>query len=84
MKDDMRHPGSIMGQMERTALRNRMSGPCDDDVESTAPYIEILPEETDHEEPSPLDFTRERVREEGFSTHTQHRKKMPRVFDMDE
>jgi len=33
------------------------SGPCEDDVEVTAPYIGILPDESNHEQPSPLNFT---------------------------
>lgn len=32
------------------------SGPCEDDIELTAPYVGILPEETSHEHPSPLRF----------------------------
>jgi hypothetical protein len=32
------------------------SGPCEDDCEVSAPFIGLLPEETDSEEPSPLDF----------------------------
>lgn len=32
------------------------SGPCEDDCEVTAPFIGMMPEETEHEELSPLDF----------------------------
>jgi hypothetical protein len=32
------------------------SGPCEDDCEVTAPWIGICPDETEGEEPSPLDF----------------------------
>lgn len=65
----------IISLVERIALRNRMSGPCDDDVETTAPYVDILPEETENEEPSPLDFSREPGR---------HREKMTRIYPEDE
>ena len=34
----------------------RRFGPCEDDYEVTAPYIGILPDESDHEDGSPLDF----------------------------
>lgn len=81
MRDDMRHPGTVMGQMEKTAMRNRMAGPCDDDYERTAPYIDLLPEETEDEEPSPLNFSRERVREDGFSVHMAMRPRLPRFND---
>jgi hypothetical protein len=33
-----------------------LEGRCEDDKSVLAPYIGILPEETSHEEPSPLDF----------------------------
>ncbi len=32
------------------------SRPCDDDPEAAAPYVGILPEESDSEGPSPLRF----------------------------
>jgi hypothetical protein len=38
----------------------RREGPCEDDREVTAPYIDLLPEESDHEEGSPLHFTNNR------------------------
>jgi hypothetical protein len=46
----------IIRNAERIADREKRSGPCEDDCEVTAPYIGILPEESDHEEGSPLDF----------------------------
>lgn len=36
------------------------TGPVEDDCETTAPFIGICPDDTDHEEPSPLDFGGER------------------------
>lgn len=47
--DDFRH----IDQFHETARRE---GPCEDDREETAPYINMLPEESDHEEGSPLNF----------------------------
>ena len=32
------------------------SGPCDDDYEVTTPFVDLLPEESEHEDGSPLDF----------------------------
>jgi hypothetical protein len=43
---------SILG----IVARDNRSGPCEDDVERTAPYLGICPEESDHEDGSPLDF----------------------------
>jgi hypothetical protein len=39
-----------------TAHREMSDGPCDDDCEETAPFIGMLPDESDHEDGSPLDF----------------------------
>lgn len=39
---------------------NRRSGPCEDDVEVTCPFVDMLPEESDAEEGSPLDFGNDR------------------------
>lgn len=44
--------------MDRIRETERREGPCDDDAETTAPFIGMLPEESDHEEGSPLDFVR--------------------------
>ena len=44
--------------IDRIREAERREGPCDDDCESTAPYVSMLPEESDHEEGSPLDFVR--------------------------
>lgn len=43
-------------QYYRENARRELSGPCDDDVEMTCPFVGMLPEETDHEDPSPLSF----------------------------
>jgi hypothetical protein len=40
----------------RHLLDSDRSGPCEDDVEVTAPFVGMLPEESDHEDGSPLDF----------------------------
>jgi hypothetical protein len=40
----------------RLLVGNRRSGPCEDDYEATAPYVDMLPEESEHEEGSPLNF----------------------------
>ncbi len=41
---------------ERTYALNLRAGPCEDDTEITAPYIGILPDESDCEEVSTLKF----------------------------
>lgn len=46
-----------LATIQRLEEGNR-SGPCEDDVESCAPYVGLLPEETAHEDPSPLNFGR--------------------------
>jgi hypothetical protein len=48
--DDFRH----IDRFHETARRE---GPCEDDREETAPYIGILPDESEHEEGSPLNFS---------------------------
>lgn len=47
---------------ERLIESNKRSGPCEDDYETTAPYIGILPEETESKDSSPLRFESERYR----------------------
>jgi hypothetical protein len=44
--------------LDRMREEIRREGPCDDDCESTAPFIGMLPDESDHEDGSPLDFVR--------------------------
>lgn len=39
-----------------STMSSDLSGPCDDDYEVTAPYIGRCPDESDHENGSPLDF----------------------------
>ncbi len=46
----------FLARLERVSERNLQSGPCDDDYETTCPYVGILPDETEDEEPSPLSF----------------------------
>ncbi len=55
--------GEDFTPLDRQREAERRSGPCDDDCESTAPYIDLLPEESNHEEGSPLDFSRRDARE---------------------
>lgn len=42
--------------LERSAHELTRQGPNEDDAEITAPYIGVLPEESQGEEPSPLNF----------------------------
>jgi hypothetical protein len=42
--------------LDTLAEHNRRHGPCEDDRERTAPYIGMLPEESEHEGGSPLKF----------------------------
>ena len=44
-----------MGAIRRLQESDR-SGPCEDDYESACPYGDILPEESDKENGSPLRF----------------------------
>lgn len=44
------------GEFEKLLESNKRSGPCDDDYERTTPWIDMLPEETDGEDVSPLKF----------------------------
>jgi len=55
--DDETDGGLIaLATCERLLREDERSGPNEDDCEATAPFIGICPDETDHEEPSPLDF----------------------------
>ena len=59
--DDETDGGLIaLATIERLQREESLSGPCEDDAEIVCPYIGILPEETDHEEPSRLNFTHSR------------------------
>lgn len=40
----------------RSLSKRELSGVCDDDCEAICPFIGILPDESDHEEGSPLSF----------------------------
>jgi hypothetical protein len=42
--------------LERSAHEVTRQGPAPDDIEATAPFIGMMPEESRGEEPSPLDF----------------------------
>lgn len=45
-----------LGEFENLNRFNVRCGPCDDDVQTTAPYVGMLPDESEGEEPSPLHF----------------------------
>lgn len=46
----------IISKFEDIVRQDRRFGPCEDDYEITTPYIDMLPEESDDEEGSPLSF----------------------------
>jgi hypothetical protein len=46
---------------ERQAEANRRHGACEDDYEAKCPYIGMLPDESEHEDGSPLDFSTDRA-----------------------
>lgn len=46
----------LFSKLERQHQRDLRTGPCDDDCEVTAPFIDHLPEETHGTDPSPLRF----------------------------
>jgi hypothetical protein len=46
---------SALASIRRLQESDR-SGPCEDDATEVAPYIGVCPDETDHEDASPLDF----------------------------
>tara|TARA_R110000868_G_scaffold67046_1_gene199214 strand:- start:6598 stop:6855 length:258 start_codon:yes stop_codon:yes gene_type:complete len=54
---DLDHVGSQARQCAN--FRESQYSPCEDDCEITAPYIGLLPDESDHENGSPLNFTYE-------------------------
>lgn len=46
-----------LAEFDRTSRLNDRFGPCEDDYELTAPFVDLLPEEAyDKEGPSPLRF----------------------------
>lgn len=45
-----------MDHIETIIQSDRMSGPCEDDYEITCPYVDLLPDESEHENGSPLNF----------------------------
>lgn len=54
--DDVTDSNDIaLVNMRRLQEQDR-SGPCEDDYEVTTPFVDILPEESEHEDGSPLDF----------------------------
>lgn len=42
--------------LESIIRLDQRSGPCEDDCEVTCPYIDMLPDESETEEGSPLNF----------------------------
>jgi hypothetical protein len=57
--DDLRLFDSLRKEKEQ----EKRFGPCEDDYESTCPYVDLLPEESSSEEGSPLSFA------SSFDTH---------------
>lgn len=55
--------GDDYRSIDRFRETERREGPCEDDCESTAPFIGIMPEESDSEDASPLNFSHDRSRE---------------------
>jgi hypothetical protein len=43
-------------EIQSIIRRDAASGPCEDDYEVTCPYVDMLPEESDDEDCSPLKF----------------------------
>lgn len=48
--------GEDYRELDRLQEQERREGPCEDDYEVKCPYIGIMPEETLHEESSPINF----------------------------
>lgn len=59
--------GDDYRELDRLQEQERRHGPCEDDCEVTAPFIGMLPEESDHESGSPLNF-----REHGVTLEDTH------------
>jgi hypothetical protein len=55
-EDCMSDNDLALAQISRIQRENDLSGPNEDDVEVCAPYIDLLPEESDHQHGSPLRF----------------------------
>ncbi len=53
LEDEM---DAYIPDFERIHTLNRRSGACEDDWETAAPFIDILPEESEHQDGSPLSF----------------------------
>lgn len=48
----------MLDEYEKLVRDNQRYGACEDDVECTAPYIDLCPDESEHENGSPLSFGR--------------------------
>jgi hypothetical protein len=46
----------VHAQCEKIARQDERSGPCEDDEEMTCPFVDMLPDESNHENGSPLRF----------------------------
>jgi hypothetical protein len=55
---DWDQDSDLVERFQRLDRENERGEACDDDIEVDAPWINILPEETDAEEPSPLRFNK--------------------------
>lgn len=49
---------NMLNEYEKLVRDNQRYGACEDDVECTAPYIDLCPDESEHESGSPLSFGR--------------------------
>lgn len=56
---------ALMKERDQHNMQEARTGPCNDDWEVSAPYIGILPDESDKEDGSPLHFgTRRRFEDD--------------------
>ena len=53
---------SYIASLERAQVRDARSGPCEDSVEMTAPFLGMMPEESNHEGGTPPNFSPDEVR----------------------
>ena len=54
--DEMSDNTYALLQCGRLARLDERSGPCEDDVEVSCPFVDMLPDESGHEHGSPLRF----------------------------
>ena len=62
---------SIYAKLEKESQRETRFGPCEDDIEVCAPFIGVLPDESNREDGGPLNFGSEHhTLEQPFSCRT--------------